>query len=117
MNANNLNPLLFLLLTSPPITAWHIQPNFGGFGTDHCSGNTEESWRDRAEFVRVAASKWQALNPNGEHTRGPDGMEAESPYHPARYRHAVWIYALIPVWLMIIRWSVSKCVLCLHCGA
>lgn len=30
---------------------------FGGFGSDFCSGNTEESWRDRAEFVKIAAAK------------------------------------------------------------
>jgi hypothetical protein len=29
-------------------------PRFGGFGSDHCSGNVREMWRDRAEFVRVA---------------------------------------------------------------
>lgn len=35
-------------------------PAFGGFGSDHCSGNTEESWRDRAELVRIAAHKASA---------------------------------------------------------
>ena len=30
---------------------------FGGFGSDHCSGNTLESWRDREELVRIAASR------------------------------------------------------------
>lgn len=43
------------------------EPNFGGFGSDFCSGNTEESWRDRAEFVRVAAAKCQALYPGTHH--------------------------------------------------
>ncbi len=33
------------------------KPVFGGFGSDHCSGNTEESWRDRAELVRIAYRK------------------------------------------------------------
>lgn len=32
-------------------------PNFGGFGSDFCSGNTAEMWRDRAEFIRIAARK------------------------------------------------------------
>ena len=30
---------------------------FGGFGSDHCSGNTLESWRDREELVRIAAAR------------------------------------------------------------
>lgn len=37
-------------------------PRFGGFGSDFCSGNTEESWRDRGEFVRRAAEKCAALH-------------------------------------------------------
>ncbi|GLC33412.1 hypothetical protein PLESTM_000068400 [Pleodorina starrii] len=32
-------------------------PRFGGFGSDFCSGNTAETWRDRGEFVRIAARK------------------------------------------------------------
>lgn len=38
----------------------HTAPRFGGFGSDHCSGNTEESWRDRAQLVRIAAQKASA---------------------------------------------------------
>lgn len=30
---------------------------FGGFGSDFCSGNTAESWKDRSELVRVATKK------------------------------------------------------------
>ena len=30
---------------------------FGGFGSDLCSGNVEESWRDRSEFVRLSADR------------------------------------------------------------
>ena len=33
-----------------------------GFGSDFCSGNTVETWRDRAEFVRVAAKKCADLH-------------------------------------------------------
>lgn len=39
-------------------------PNFGGFSTDHCDpANVEASWRDRAEFVRIAARKCEAALP------------------------------------------------------
>jgi hypothetical protein len=30
---------------------------FGGFGSDYCSGNTQEMWRDRSEFVRLAGQR------------------------------------------------------------
>jgi phosphoglycolate phosphatase len=33
------------------------KPRFGGFGSDFCSGNTTESWRDRGELVRIAAKR------------------------------------------------------------
>ena len=34
-------------------------PNFGGFSSDHCDpAHVEESWRDRAQFVRIAAHKF-----------------------------------------------------------
>eukprot|EP00884_Botryococcus_braunii_P007905 jgi/Botrbrau1/17115/Bobra.0157s0017.1 len=31
-------------------------PRIGGFGSDFCSGNTVDTWRDRAELIRIAAS-------------------------------------------------------------
>jgi hypothetical protein len=37
--------------------------SFGGFGSDFCSGNTAEMWRDRCEFVRLAAVKAGTLHP------------------------------------------------------
>lgn len=37
--------------------------SFGGFGSDFCSGNTAEMWRDRCEFVRLAPVKAGALHP------------------------------------------------------
>jgi uncharacterized protein YfaT (DUF1175 family) len=42
------------------------QPNFGGFSTDYCNpANVEQSWRDRAEFVRIAAQKLEQQKPGG----------------------------------------------------
>lgn len=29
----------------------------GGFGSDFCSGNTDEMWHDRAELIRIAEKK------------------------------------------------------------
>jgi len=31
------------------------EPRFGGFGTDFCSGDTEETWKDRTELVRFVS--------------------------------------------------------------
>jgi hypothetical protein len=40
------------------------QPNFGGFSTDYCNPeNVRQSWKDRAEFVRIAARKLQQQQP------------------------------------------------------
>jgi len=33
------------------------RPHFGGFGSDFCSGNTKEVWRDRAVFVTRARER------------------------------------------------------------
>ncbi|PRW57041.1 haloacid dehalogenase [Chlorella sorokiniana] len=50
---------LFSQIGQPPA-------NFGGFSTDYCNpANVEESWRDRAEFVRIAAQKLEAGRPGG----------------------------------------------------
>ena len=37
------------------------RPLFGGFGSDYCSGNFDEMWRDRAEFIRIARAKADAI--------------------------------------------------------
>lgn len=42
------------------------QPNFGGFSTDFCNpDNVGQSWKDRAEFVRIAARKLELQQPGG----------------------------------------------------
>lgn len=38
---------------------------FGGFGSDLCSGNYEESWRDRSEFVKLAGQRARQLSAGG----------------------------------------------------
>ncbi len=36
------------------------EPFFGGFGSDYCNpDNSEQSWKDRAELVKIAANKAQ----------------------------------------------------------
>ena len=42
------------------------QPPFGGFGSDYCSGNTAESWKDRAELVCIAAKRAADASGAGE---------------------------------------------------
>ncbi|GAX80513.1 hypothetical protein CEUSTIGMA_g7951.t1 [Chlamydomonas eustigma] len=60
----NLEPIGWSKMRSLGIQPLFSLPNFGGFSTDYCSGNTEESWRDRAEFVKIAAGKFQAQHPD-----------------------------------------------------
>lgn len=37
-------------------------PYFGGFGSDFCSGDTVDTWKDRAELVRIAARRCDELH-------------------------------------------------------
>ena len=55
----NLEPCLIGWAKMEALGIAHLfsQPAFGGFGSDFCSGNTEEMWHDRAELVRVAAER------------------------------------------------------------
>ncbi|KAG1680552.1 hypothetical protein FOA52_014999 [Chlamydomonas sp. UWO 241] len=59
----NLEPIGWAKMTALGIEPLFDHPRFGGFGSDFCSGNVEESWRDRAEFVRTAEKKCLALHP------------------------------------------------------
>lgn len=67
---------LALPLKEPQLTAlfahscvcWPLCCSFGGFGSDLCSGNYKESWRDRSEFVKLAGERARKLCP-GLHCR------------------------------------------------
>jgi hypothetical protein len=50
-------------LHCPPAVTVRLLCSFGGFGSDFCSGNTAEMWKDRCEFVRLAAVKAGTLHP------------------------------------------------------
>lgn len=53
----NLEPIGWAKMEALGIKGLFSQPLFGGFGTDHCSGDTVEMWRDRADFIRIANGK------------------------------------------------------------
>lgn len=53
----NLEPIGWAKMKALGLTRYFTQPHFGGFGSDFCSGNYEESWKDRSQFVRIAANK------------------------------------------------------------
>eukprot|EP00887_Chlorella_sp_A99_P007702 scaffold20.g7702.t1 len=53
----NLEPIGWTKMAALGIEHLFTKPLFGGFGSDFCSGNVEESWRDRAELVRIAAKR------------------------------------------------------------
>ena len=52
---------------------------FGGFGSDYCSGNGDGmGWRDRAEFIKIAAQRCeQGCGPIGER----DGRGSRDHFH------------------------------------
>lgn len=59
----NLQPIGWGKMAALGLKDLFSQPPFGGFGSDHCSGNTKDSWRDRAELVRIAAKRAQEASP------------------------------------------------------
>lgn len=61
----NLEPIGWGKMEALGIKHLFSEPCFGGFGSDFCSGNTEQSWRDRAELVRIAAKRAEEHFPGG----------------------------------------------------
>ncbi|KAL4538574.1 hypothetical protein Ndes2526B_g03129 [Nannochloris sp. 'desiccata'] len=54
----NLEPIGWMKMDKLGIKHLFTEPNFGGFGSDYCSGNTDGmGWRDRAELLRIAARR------------------------------------------------------------
>jgi phosphoglycolate phosphatase-like HAD superfamily hydrolase len=53
----NLEPIGWSKMGAVDLKRLFSPPLFGGFGSDFCSGNFTEMWRDRAEFIRIARSK------------------------------------------------------------
>ncbi|KAG2500409.1 hypothetical protein HYH03_001980 [Edaphochlamys debaryana] len=58
----NLEPIGWGKMEKLGVLDLFTAPRFGGFGSDFCSGNTAESWKDRAELVRLAAAKCEKLH-------------------------------------------------------
>eukprot|EP00775_Hariotina_reticulata_P008628 gene8628-8809_t len=53
----NLEPIGWGKMKALGIDHLFTKPLFGGFGSDFCSGNTTEMWKDRCEFVRLAGQR------------------------------------------------------------
>ena len=53
----NLEPIAWEKMGNLGIKELFTEPFFGGFGSDFCSGNTEESWKDRSELIKIAAAR------------------------------------------------------------
>ncbi|KIZ02313.1 hypothetical protein MNEG_5646 [Monoraphidium neglectum] len=62
----NLEPIGWGKMAALGIEQLFTAPRFGGFGSDHCSGDTDEMWRDRAEFVAVAARRCADAFPDAD---------------------------------------------------
>ena len=60
----NLEPIGWAKMESLGIKHLFTEPYFGGFGSDYCNpDNSDQSWRDRAELVKIAAQKAHKLFP------------------------------------------------------
>ena len=54
----NLQPIGWAKMEALGIKDLFSQPYFGGFGSDYCDpDNSDQSWKDRAELVKIAAQK------------------------------------------------------------
>ena len=59
----NLEPIGWGKMEALGILSLFTKPKFGGFGSDFCSGNIAESWKDRGELVRIAAKRAEESMP------------------------------------------------------
>ena len=54
----NLQPIGWAKMQALGIKHLFSEPFFGGFGSDYCNpDNSDQSWKDRAELVKIAAQK------------------------------------------------------------
>eukprot|EP00204_Picochlorum_oklahomense_P003954 CAMPEP_0118802808 /NCGR_PEP_ID=MMETSP1161-20130426/12293_1 /TAXON_ID=249345 /ORGANISM="Picochlorum oklahomensis, Strain CCMP2329" /LENGTH=254 /DNA_ID=CAMNT_0006731159 /DNA_START=97 /DNA_END=861 /DNA_ORIENTATION=- len=55
----NLEPIAWAKMDALGLKDMFTTPQFGGFGSDYCSGSlvSTDSWKDRAELVRIAYSR------------------------------------------------------------
>ena len=53
----NLQPIAWMKMEALGLTDCFTAPRFGGFGSDHCSGEVDASHKDRAEFIRIARAR------------------------------------------------------------
>ena len=60
----NLEPIGWAKMDALGITHLFTKPYFGGFGSDYCNpDNSEQSWKDRAELVKISAQKAHKIFP------------------------------------------------------
>ena len=60
----NLQPIGWAKMEALGIKHLFSEPCFGGFGSDYCNpDNSDQSWKDRAELVKIAAQKAEKLFP------------------------------------------------------
>lgn len=81
----NLEPIGWAKMQALGIDHLFSDPRFGGFGSDHCGGNTAEMWRDRAEFVRIArrrcAEEWGGRGGGGGSSSAGAGVSVSAHWH------------------------------------
>ena len=63
----NLEPIAWEKMDALGLKDMFSTPRFGGFGSDYCSGSlvSTDSWKDRAELVRIAYTRGSELDQSG----------------------------------------------------
>lgn len=65
----NLEPIGWAKMDALGIKHMFTEPYFGGFGSDYCNpDNSEQSWKDRAELVKISAQKAHKIFPGNSAT-------------------------------------------------
>lgn len=59
----NLEPIAWSKMEALGLKDMFTTPNFGGFGSDYCSGTSDpkQSYKDRAELVKIAAQRASSI--------------------------------------------------------
>ena len=75
----NLEPIGWGKMEALGILSLFSKPRFGGFGSDFCSGNIAESWKDRGELVRIAAKRAEESMPGSYSMQSKQLIRIECP--------------------------------------
>ena len=90
----NLEPIGWAKMDALGIKHLFKEPYFGGFGSDYCNpDNSEQSWKDRAELVKIAAQKTHKIFPGAPVVHRHPAVLKTMMLLPSRQAHSIRIDA------------------------